>query len=229
VGKVIFDFDGTLAHRPGMWSQCMVDVLDDLSPGHGLVADDVRPHLRDGFPWHRPDQAHLHLSTPDLWWDDLTPLLRRTYQSVGVDSAVLDEAVATVRQHYCDPARYQLFPDTIEALVQLGGAGWELVVLSNHVPELPVILEGVGLAGLINEVFSSATIGFEKPHPEAYRIAAGRTSPTECFMIGDNPEADVFGAERAGLRAILVRNLHPEVNKRADKLLGAAQIVMSSS
>jgi putative hydrolase of the HAD superfamily len=65
VGKVIFDFGGTLAHRPWMWSQCIVDVLDDLSPGHGLVADDMRPHLRDGFPWHRPDQAHLHLATPD--------------------------------------------------------------------------------------------------------------------------------------------------------------------
>ena len=28
VELVVFDFDGTLAHRPGMWSQCLLDVLD---------------------------------------------------------------------------------------------------------------------------------------------------------------------------------------------------------
>jgi len=34
--KVLFDFDGTLAYRPGMWSGCLLDVLDELAPGHGL-------------------------------------------------------------------------------------------------------------------------------------------------------------------------------------------------
>lgn len=29
---VVFDFDGTLAHRPGMWTQCLLDVLDSHTP-----------------------------------------------------------------------------------------------------------------------------------------------------------------------------------------------------
>jgi putative hydrolase of the HAD superfamily len=55
VARVLLDFDGTLAH-PRRWSQCVVDVLDDLWPGHGLTVEDVRPHVRGGFPWHRWDE-----------------------------------------------------------------------------------------------------------------------------------------------------------------------------
>jgi phosphoglycolate phosphatase-like HAD superfamily hydrolase len=36
VGKILFDFDGTLAHRPGMWSQCLVDALDEVWPGKDI-------------------------------------------------------------------------------------------------------------------------------------------------------------------------------------------------
>lgn len=51
---LIWDFDGTLAHRDGMWSGAMVEVLDRHEPGHGITREDVRPHLRMGFPWHNP-------------------------------------------------------------------------------------------------------------------------------------------------------------------------------
>jgi putative hydrolase of the HAD superfamily len=38
---VLWDFEGTLAARPGIWSKCLVDVLDEVAPGHGLTRDDV--------------------------------------------------------------------------------------------------------------------------------------------------------------------------------------------
>src|SRR5437588_9596124 len=31
----LWDFDGTLAERPGMWGGCMLEVLDDHEPNHG--------------------------------------------------------------------------------------------------------------------------------------------------------------------------------------------------
>ena len=99
-----------------------------------------------------------------------------------------------------------LFDDTLPALAELRRAGWRHVILSNHVPELPALVDGLGLAGVVDLTLSSATIGFEKPNPQAFahaRRACG--DPDELWMVGDNPVADIDGATRAGIPAILVR------------------------
>ena len=49
-------------------------------------------------------------------------------------------------------------------------------------------------------------VAHEKPHREAFalgRHAAG--NPSELWMVGDNPVADVAGAKAAGIPSILVR------------------------
>lgn len=33
---LLWDFDGTLAERPGMWSGALLEVLDAEQPGHRL-------------------------------------------------------------------------------------------------------------------------------------------------------------------------------------------------
>ncbi len=79
-------------------------------------------------------------------------------------------------------------------------------MLSNHVPELAELIEGLGLGELVGEVFTSAAIGYEKPHPEIFRHALRVCgSPGRVWMVGDNPVADVEGAEAVGVPAVLVR------------------------
>ena len=34
---VLWDFDGTLAYRDGMWRGCLVEALAEVAPGHGGV------------------------------------------------------------------------------------------------------------------------------------------------------------------------------------------------
>ena len=77
-------------------------------------------------------------------------------------------------------------------------------------PELEEIVGCLGLDDLLDAVITSATTGFEKPHPEAFaagRRAAGDASTV--WMVGDNPDADVAGAEAVGIPAILVHREHP--------------------
>jgi putative hydrolase of the HAD superfamily len=46
VGRfVIWDFDGTLAWRPGLWSGCLLETLDEKEPGHSFLRDDLVPYL----------------------------------------------------------------------------------------------------------------------------------------------------------------------------------------
>ena len=68
-----------------------------------------------------------------------------------------------------------------------------------------------GLAEAIDGVASSHSVGWRKPHPamfeRALELAGAR--PDEAFMVGDRLGADVWGAQRAGLRAVLRETTGP--------------------
>ena len=214
---LLWDFDGTLAHRPGMWRGCLIEVLDEHEPDHAATAEAIAPFLRDGFPWHRPGQPHPELCDPNAWWTHVERLFERAYCRVGLPPERAAELARLVRPRYVDPRKgWQLFADTIPVLTTLRRAGWQHVILSNHVPELPAIVEGLALAPLIYTVVTSAATGFEKPHPQAFAgavAASGATAPV--WMIGDSYTADVIGARDAGIPAILVRTR----DERADPCL----------
>jgi putative hydrolase of the HAD superfamily len=206
VRAILWDFDGTLGYREGMWSGCLVEVLDQHEPGHAWCADDFRPSLRDGFPWHTPDVPHPELATPDSWWGPIESILAGAYGSVGYDEDRSRALAGLARARYVNPSHgWRLFDDTAPTLSRLRADGWRHVILSNHVPELDAIVEALGIGDLIDAVVNSARTGYEKPHPRAY--AAGRAAagnPEELWMVGDNPAADVAGAEAAGIPAIPV-------------------------
>ena len=204
---ILWDFDETLAHRPGKWSGVLLDLLDEARPGHGLGRDALRAALRTAFPWHRPEEPHHHLSDDGTWWAHLEEALAAAYGRAGVDGDLGQRLAGGVRARYTDPAGFLLFPDTLPALARLRAAGWRHVILSNHVPELEVIVDHLGLGGLVERVLTSARLGVEKPHPEAFLaglVAAGDARTV--VMVGDNPESDVRGAEAVGLPALLVRS-----------------------
>jgi putative hydrolase of the HAD superfamily len=204
---VLWDFDGTLAFRDGMWVGCLLDVLDEHDPGHGRCADDFRQSLRDGFPWHTPQRPHPELTSADAWWAPVQELMAAAYRTAGYDGTRAATLAAHARTTFCDPTRsWRLFDDTLPALHMLRHEGWRHVILSNHVPELPAIVEYLRLGSLVDAIVNSAETGYEKPHLEAFAIArrvAG--DPEILWMVGDNPVADVAGAEAAGIPAVLVR------------------------
>jgi len=202
---VLWDFDGTIAWRPGHWSSCMLDALEPVWPTHGLTVDSLEVHLRTGFPWQDTTIDRTHLTDADAWWAELATVLRTAYLNAGVPEHVVDDAVARVRPRFRDPSTWVVIPEAADALAAFRAAGARQAVLSNHVPELPQIVEALGLSGYFERVFSSAAIGWEKPHPGIFAYALAELGhPTDVWLIGDNPVADVQGATNAGIRAILV-------------------------
>ncbi|MGQ0744627.1 MAG: HAD family hydrolase [Acidimicrobiales bacterium] len=159
-------------------------------PGHSASIESIRPHLRDGFPWHRAEQPHLELNEAEEWWRQVGLVFARAFRSLGLADDRVPDALAALRTRYCDASHFQLFPDTVPALRRLRAGGWRTVVLSNHVPELRSIVEGLDLGPLIHETLSSASTGYEKPHPEAFRLGLSGIDPANAWMVGDNPVAD---------------------------------------
>jgi len=64
-----------------------------------------------------------------------------------------------------------------------------------------------GVLDLIDGAVYSSEIGHAKPHPEAFATAVaavGASRPDRCVYVGDRAYEDIHGAQRAGLRAVLV-------------------------
>ncbi len=227
-GVVLWDFDGTLAWREGLWRSALVSALDEVSPGHGITGDMLRPGLEDGFPWHRPDIAHPHLATSGLWWAHLVPVFESAYRRVGVDEEIASIAARLVSRIYSDPLHWSVYSDTLPALRRVRAAGWRNVILSNHVPELPRLIEDVKLHILVDDVITSAASGFEKPNREVFRTALDRLGrPRNVWMVGDNPIADITGAKAIGIRSLLVRT--PDRDGTSRTLMHAIDIILHAS
>lgn len=228
---LIWDFDGTLAHRRGEtgWSTLLAEVLDGEDPGHRHSAETFRPHLRQGFPWHRPDVAHPELCEPEAWWTSVRPLLARAYESAGYAPARALELAAAAQRLYVEPGiGWTLFDDTLPTLERLGQAGWTHAILSNHVPELRQIVSGLGLDELFAVVSCSAETGYEKPHAQAFASVLDRLHPAEVWMVGDNVVADVLGAEALGIPAVLVRRPDERAARYADSLTGVERFLVEA-
>lgn len=216
---ILWDFDGTLAHRPGMWSQALFEVLLERQPSSAVTIDDIRPFMRDCFPWHRPREPHLHLTTAEDWWAEIEQLFVQTYVGVGCSAREAALLAPLAHQRYLDIQGWLLFEDTLPALDALTQQGWEHAILSNHVPELPLIVAALGLSPYIQAIFTSGTTGYEKPHPRAFHYALDQLgSPSVVWMVGDNIEADILGAEDFGLPAILVRKRDERAHQYCETL-----------
>ena len=226
VGFLAWDFDGTLGYREGLWSSALLTVLEEEGRNLDFDAERMRTELRRGFPWHTPEVPHAESTSPDTWWEALSPVFVRAFGAGGLDPTTSRTLAGRVRKAYTDPAYWRLFDDALPALRLLSSRGWTHVVLSNHVPELARILNTLGLGGHVQRVFNSADSGYEKPHPRAFaNLLEALDRPEKIWMIGDNLKADVHGAETAGIPAILVRGHPDEARHQCRDLHGVAEIV----
>lgn len=124
----------------------------------------------------------MKVVTSEQWWAEIETLLTRAYIGVGCSFSIAKHLAPLAHQRYLDTSQWCLYEDVIPTLEALGSQGWKHAILSNHVPELRKILDAVG---------------YEKPHPQTL------------WMIGDNIEADILGAQAVGIPAILVRKEDP--------------------
>lgn len=223
---VLWDFDGTLAKRPGMWGVELAAAAAEVIPGHVLDLDALPPYLVTGFPWHQPERPHLELCDPEAWWAHVLGRLAEALVQMGYDSGVARDIALASRPRFLDPTPYRVYPEVVPTLERMTAESWEHVVLSNHVPELPAMADALGLSKHFRAVLSSGNLGYEKPHPEIFRLALEAAGdPEECWMVGDSPVADVEGAEGVGIPAVLVRRESAEAKRRAPDLVGAYEII----
>lgn len=114
--------------------------------------------------------------------------------------------VPITAQDLVESVRFDPFADAEPALRALRARGLTLVVVSNWDISLNGVLEGCGLAPLLDATISSAEAGSRKPDPGIFATAlelAG-CEATEALHVGDTEDEDCEGARAAGIRALLI-------------------------
>ena len=97
---------------------------------------------------------------------------------------------------------------TAQMLRTLRTLGLRTAVVSNHhhPPALRGHLKEIGISSYFSKIYVSASIGMRKPDLRFFRtcLRGMKTRPNQAIFVGDSREYDIEGADKAGIRTILV-------------------------
>ena len=205
--NIFWDFDGTLAYRDGMWSKTLLSLLQKNNINE-VPLEKIKPYLTSGFTWHNFEYSHKKLFKGKTWYEYYENYFYEILIKTGIEEYSAKKLSKDVINEYMDKTKWFIYDDVIETLEKIIGMEYKNYILSNHVPELKRIVENVGLKDYFCEIYSSANIGYEKPHIKFYEYVLKELNiyKDNCIIIGDSYEADVKGGENIGIKSILVRN-----------------------
>jgi putative hydrolase of the HAD superfamily len=130
--------------------------------------------------------------------------LRDYVVELGAEEAVVDEVV-TMRVASTQ-AMLKPRPGAVETLRELRRRGYNLGLITVCSGDVPDIWDETPFSGLFDATVFSCAVGLLKPDPRIYRLACEElgVEPAEAIFVGDGANDELAGAERVGLRAVLI-------------------------
>lgn len=190
-----------------------IDLDDTLWAIHPVIERAERKlyeWLRDEYPrvtemFSQDEIAKLRENIVAEYWSkshDFTFLRRAVLGRLGATAGygveIVDRAMA-----YFDPLRndVEVFPEVRPALTELGQHYCLIAVTNGNAS-----LDQIGIRDLFDHVISASGVGAAKPDRHIFDVAveAGGAGAHETLHVGDHPEADIVGAQNAGLRSVWV-------------------------
>ncbi|MEN8162017.1 MAG: HAD family hydrolase, partial [Myxococcota bacterium] len=186
----------------GLWVEVVERFAEALpvSMARFLAALD---EVRNRF-WEHPERSRV--ARQDMF-AARRAILAQTFERPELSPE--SELVREVADAYSSEreARVAPFPGALEALAALRRRGHRLGLLTNGGARLQrAKIERFDLARFFDAIRVEGEVGFGKPLPAAFAgaLAALGASGEPAAMVGDDLEADVAGAQRAGLGAVWV-------------------------
>lgn len=208
--KILFwDFDGTLVHSGPLWSNSVYAALKTVDANTTVAFEALRKHMSYGFTWHNPNEDFTNVKN-DAWWDFMNRHLYNSYIKCGVEPKIALKSVTKIHTIIKQKNNYTLYDDTIRVLNELKQNGYINVLLTNNYPDLNDVIDLLNLSTYFDRTIISGQVGYDKPRKEIFEIAKSSYPDSQYFMIGDNIEADIIGAQKCGITSILVHRGYSE-------------------
>ena len=199
---VLFDLDETLLDRAGS--------LQDF------VTWQARGMLRNSIENTREFcNRFVELDSNGAVWKD------QVYSQLVQEFEITDWSVRELLTSYelCFSGFCKLIPNAETALEALHKKGYKLGLVSNgKSPFQERNFNALGVSHLFGTVVVSEAVGFRKPEPEIFKLActALDTSPENVVFVGDNPKADIAGANNLGMYSVYIPRHYGQECKEAN-------------
>lgn len=207
---VIFDLGHTLMFLDSTWPEVFERGITDLAaylnervPGldGGLFARILLDHRAEGFARAKETLRETTAEASMRW----------TFARFGLDDpnpALVSGAIDAFFAY--EDACWLADPEAKSVLQELDGRGLRLGMFSNatHDPFIQRLVDRFGFRPWLDPALTSAGTGIRKPDPAAFApiLAAWDLPPEAVVMVGDTRDADILGAQRAGMRSVWIRS-----------------------
>jgi putative hydrolase of the HAD superfamily len=150
------------------------------------------------------EHDHFDSLWEKTYWKRQTSPIRTMFEAIGADGEHLEELIE-LRTAFTR-AGLRPRPGAVETLCTLRERGFRLGLISVCSEEVPLLWAETDFAGLFDSTVFSATCGLRKPDPEIYLLACREleVEPHEALFVGDGANDELAGAERVGMRAVLI-------------------------
>ena len=202
---VFFDFGGTLfdyeTTAPGERA-CLIELAQ--AAGITTTSQDIRrvyrAALKNVFYQYLPRPYYLHR---DMFRD----ALQTTATHFGTTFTQEQLAHYRVAQHQRRGQDFQLRDGVTETLAVLRQRGLHLGIVSNaDNDQFSHLLQLSRLGPYFDSLLSSEDAQSCKPDPAifSHALAQAGCAPDQAYFIGDSLQQDIAGANRAGMRSVLI-------------------------
>lgn len=218
MSKAIFwDFDGTIIHPNESFFNALLIALKKQK--YEIPVEQIRTLLQSVCSWYTPEIAYTD-KVGQQWWNALFEKFNLFYAKYDIAETDRRKINADFKRQILDFRSYTLYSDAKSVLTLCIEKGYKNYILSNNYPELPSVIEDLGLSAFFTDYIISSNIGYEKPRIELFQYALRIAEyPDTSYMIGDNPIADLQGGKAAGMRTVLVhRDGHSDAGRRCETL-----------
>jgi putative hydrolase of the HAD superfamily len=130
--------------------------------------------------------------------------LRDYLLTLGAEDSVADEVV--VLRHESTRTMLRPRPGAVETLRELRERGLRLGLITVCSEDVPAVWGETPFEALFDSTVFSCAVGLRKPDPRIYALSCEELgiAPTEAIFVGDGANDELAGAERVGMRAVLI-------------------------
>lgn len=190
IKAIFFDLDNTLIDRDDAFQKMMQDLF---------AQKDLLSEMDIPLIMHKDNQGYTDRMTFSSW-------LAETYPNLKMDANQLFKFSINHIHQFVQPINNQ-FLLKIKALIPYFNIG---IITNGSIQNQTNKYYQAGLSKVIdiNKLYISQAYQFAKPNPELFQLVLDdfNLNAPQMLYIGDNPKADIWGANQLGIKTCWVSN-----------------------
>lgn len=202
---IIFDMDDTILAWDAVSEQVWQDVCGRFAPVVGREAEQLYAAIDEMRKWYAGDpERHRYMRLNLIQYR--REIVSMVFERLGVAVPELAIMLADAYSVQRVTAMYAL-PGALDALQRFKNSGMHLGLITNGTSESQrEKIERFGLAPFFNHILVEEEFGTGKPDARVFLHALDKlaVTPAEAWMVGDDLERDIGGAQAVGISGIWV-------------------------